>query len=186
LPAPAYIARLFFLAIATTASFARTRTRRRGVSPRVSMCEREKRGRMPRLLFSFHVACIKLATDTVDIFHMSPISSQVDFLARLLDVTSLRHEVIAQNVANVNTPGFRRQDVQFEEFLSAALGAGKDAAQATPKVVTDMAAVARNDGNSVDIDMEMGTLTKNSLLYKTYAQILVVQLAQMRSAISGR
>ena len=42
------------------------------------------------------------------------------------------------------------------------------------------------DGNNVDIDFEMGQLSKNSLQYKVYAQILAMQLAQMRSAISGR
>ena len=42
------------------------------------------------------------------------------------------------------------------------------------------------DGNNVDIDLEMGRLQKNTLLYRVYTQILAVQLGQMRSAIGGR
>ncbi|MBI3408774.1 MAG: flagellar biosynthesis protein FlgB [Planctomycetes bacterium] len=116
---------------------------------------------------------------------MVPTDSRVDFLARLLDVAALRHDVIAQNVANVNTPGYHRQEVQFEEFLSKALDGGKGLLEVKPQVITDPVATARNDGNTVDIEMEMAQLAKNSLLYKVYTQILATQLGHMRSAISG-
>ena len=43
----------------------------------------------------------------------------------------------------------------------------------------------RSDGNNVDIDMEMGQLTKNSILFETYSQILATKLGMLRSAISG-
>ena len=113
--------------------------------------------------------------------------SQIGLLAKLLDVSQLRHEVIAQNVANVNTPGYHRQDVRFEDAFARALEAGQSSSAwaLQPEVVTQHGASERLDGNNVDIDVEMGQLTKNSLLYKVYAQILAVQLAQMRSAVSG-
>lgn len=114
--------------------------------------------------------------------------SQIGVLAKLLDVSHARHEIIAQNVANVNTPGYRRQEVRFEDAFAQALAVG-DARQALalqPAVVTPSGGVERADGNNVDIDKEMGGLAKNSLLYKVCAQILAVQLAQTRSAISGR
>lgn len=112
----------------------------------------------------------------------------IGLLAKLLDVTHVRHEVIAQNVANVNTPGYRRQDVQFHDAFVQALSAGDRARALTvqPAIVTPEGGVARQDGNNVDIDLEMGQLNKNSLLYKVCAQILAVQVAQMRSAASGR
>ncbi len=113
--------------------------------------------------------------------------SQIGVLAKLLDVSHLRHEVIAQNVANVNTPGYHRQEVQFEDAFARALeGANRSSACAVqPQIVTPAGSPERLDGNNVDIDVEMGQLTKNSLLYKVYAQILAVQLAQWRSAVSG-
>jgi flagellar basal-body rod protein FlgB len=119
---------------------------------------------------------------------MTVTSSQIELLSRLLDVANLRHEVIARNVANVNTPGYRQSDVQFEEAFSHALAAGKETAalQVEPKIVAGTGGMERADGNNVDIDMEMGRLNKNSLLYKVYAQILALQMNQMRSAISGR
>jgi flagellar basal-body rod protein FlgB len=114
--------------------------------------------------------------------------TQVGLLAKLLDVTHARHEVIARNVANVNTPGYRRQDVQFEQAFAKALTSGPSGAALAvqPKIVLAAGGVERRDGNNVDIDWEMGQLAKNSLLYKVYAQVLAVQLAQMRSAVSGR
>jgi flagellar basal-body rod protein FlgB len=113
---------------------------------------------------------------------------QVDVLARLLDVASLRQSVIAQNVANMNTPGYRRLDVSFEEAFSRSLAAGQNgqALQVTPKVVEAGGGIERPDGGNVDVDGEMGGLTKNQTLYNTYAQILALQLAEMRSAISGQ
>ena len=114
--------------------------------------------------------------------------SQIGLLTKLLDVAHVRHEVIAQNVANVNTPGYRRQDVQFEQAFAQALAANQQgtALRLQPKVIVPEGGAQRQDGNNVDIDVEMGQLSKNSLLYKVYAQILAVQLAQMRSAVSGR
>ena len=113
---------------------------------------------------------------------------QVDFLARLLDVTSLRHQVIAENVANVNTPGYHQMDGSFEDAFSKILASGRNgqAMGITPKVVECKGVSERPDGNNVDIDGEMGRLTKNTTLYNVYAQILAVQLAEMRSAISGQ
>jgi flagellar basal-body rod protein FlgB len=134
------------------------------------------------------LARLKPAIGNVDKVPMIVTNSQFDLLARLMDVADLRHEVIAQNVANVNTPGYRRQDVQFEDAFAKALLAGQNdaALQAKPQVTTAPGGIARADGNNVDIDQEISRLEKNSLLYKVYTQILAVQVNQMRSAISGR
>jgi flagellar basal-body rod protein FlgB len=115
-------------------------------------------------------------------------NAQFDVLARLLDVAALRHDVIAQNVANINTPGYRGLEVRFEDAFAQALAAG-DARQALtvrPEVAAAAGGAERFDGNNVDIDAEMGRLGKNSVLFKVYTQLLSVQLAQYRSAISGR
>jgi flagellar basal-body rod protein FlgB len=112
----------------------------------------------------------------------------MELLARLLDVASLRHKVIAQNVANVNTPGYHQLDVKFEEAFARALRDGESAAlaKAKPEVVENNEGPERADGNNVDIDTEMGDLEKNTLLYRTFVQILSIHTAAQRSAIVGR
>ena len=115
---------------------------------------------------------------------MEPITPGLSLLTQLMNASGLRHRVIAQNVANVNTPGYRRQEVAFETDLAAAL-ASPTSGPVRPRVVTVDGPV-RVDGNTVDIDREMNDLTKNALLYQAAAQIVASRLASMRAAISGR
>ena|SRR5436190_334123 len=111
-----------------------------------------------------------------------------DLLVRLLDVAGLRHRTLAQNVANVNSPGYRRLDVRFEELIDQSLARGDvaGALHAREQVIEAGGGAERADGNNVDIDLEMGQLSKNTVLYRTFAQILGARLAMMRSAITGR
>lgn len=126
---------------------------------------------------------------------MSVTPSQFDVLWKLLDASELRHRVISQNVANVNTPGYHRKDVSFEEelakHLSAAQSSGSangagDVREIKAKVFEASGLIERMDGNNVDIDQEVGQLQKNALLYETYSQVLASKLGMMRSAIVGR
>jgi flagellar basal-body rod protein FlgB len=112
-------------------------------------------------------------------------SPGLDVLTQLLGAASLRHRVIAQNVANVNTPGYRRLEVAFEEDLARALASPEGAAGVKPRVVVGDGP-ERVDGNTVDIDQEMNDLAKNALLYQAAAQIMTSRLASLRSAITGR
>jgi flagellar basal-body rod protein FlgB len=114
--------------------------------------------------------------------------SQFDFLSRLIDTASLRHRVIAQNIANVNTPGYRRLEVSFDEEVGRAMGKQVPGAGSSsePRVVEADSESERADGNNVGIDAEVGRLNKNTLLYNAYTQILASKIAAMRSAISGR
>ncbi len=117
---------------------------------------------------------------------MNGITGQIDTLSGLLDVASLRHRVIAQNVANVNTPGYRNLAVSFEGELARHLARGDGQSQAArPRVGEGGGGRERVDGNNVDIDAELGHLQKNSMLYQTLTQVLAVKLGALRSAISG-
>jgi flagellar basal-body rod protein FlgB len=112
---------------------------------------------------------------------------QSDLLGRLLDAAALRHRVIANNLANVNTPGYRRQEVSFEGAFARAMDQGEaKAAAVRPVVVEATGGKARLDGNTVDVDREMADLNKNALLYNAFNQFLLGQIAAMRSAITGR
>ncbi|MFM8274303.1 MAG: flagellar basal body rod protein FlgB [Gemmata sp.] len=116
---------------------------------------------------------------------MDTTASVLGVLPQLLDAAALRHRVIAQNVANVNTPGYRRREVAFESDLAKALASPGATAHVKPQVVVSDGP-ERVDGNTVDIDREMGDLTKNALLYQAAAQIVTSRVASLRAAITGR
>ena len=117
---------------------------------------------------------------------MNVTTSQIDLISSLLSTVSLRHRVIANNVANVNTPNYKRLDVTFAESFSHALQSGGLPTLGQPKIVEDTQTAERVDGNTVDIDIEMNTLNKNALLYETLAQVMASRIASLRSAITGQ
>jgi flagellar basal-body rod protein FlgB len=117
---------------------------------------------------------------------MDATPSLSDLLPHLVEATNLRHRVLAMNIANINTPGYRRLDVDFEGSLQKQLSEGGRAAEMQPRVVEGGGGLARADGNNVDIDREMGRLTKNALLHSLYSQLQAGNMARMRTAITGR
>ena len=125
---------------------------------------------------------------TTDTFVMNVTGGSLDLLAHLLDAASLRHQVVAQNMANVNTPGYHALDVSFEDAFARRLTEGGETgtAEVAGKIVERKGGAEGVDGNNVDIDDELSRLQKNALLYNAYTQILATKIAAMRSAISGQ
>ena len=111
-------------------------------------------------------------------------------IGKSLDACGMRHRIIADNIANVETPGFTRSEVAFESRLKQALetATGDDAFDQVealqPEVEADALSPARPDGNNVLIDKEMTDLTKNALRYEALVQLLNLKGAQVRSAIN--
>jgi flagellar basal-body rod protein FlgB len=105
-------------------------------------------------------------------------------LERALTGSSLRQEAIASNIANVNTPGYRRQDVDFQSALQAAWGQGKDGvSRVSPAVGVDASSAVRQDGSSVDIDVEAAAQAKNGLQYEALSAVIKTRLSILRSAM---
>ena len=105
-------------------------------------------------------------------------------LERALTGASLRQEAIASNIANVNTPGYRRQDVDFQSTLQAAWSKGSDAVETMqPAIAVDQSSQVRADGSSVDIDVEAAAQAKNGLQYEAIAQVMKSRVAILRSAM---
>jgi flagellar basal-body rod protein FlgB len=115
-------------------------------------------------------------------------ASQFDLLAKMLDVISLRHKVLAQNIANVNTPTYHRKEVNFENAVAQKMGSlGANAVLVAQPTISETGGGAeRADGNNVDIEAELGRVEKNALLHNAYTQILAAKIGMMRSAINGR
>ena len=101
----------------------------------------------------------------------------VNTLGTALDATALRNEIISNNIANVDTPEYKRKDIRFEpELKQAFLRSDDSTVDATvkhldlrelePEVYTDYAELSyRYDGNKVDIDNENVILAKNQIKY---------------------
>jgi flagellar basal-body rod protein FlgB len=111
---------------------------------------------------------------------------------KLLDAAALRHEAIATNIANAETPGFRRLDVapDFAVQLKARLAAGdfsQSAASLRPTLAEDQTARSvRPDGNTVEIERELLAMNRNSVEYDYLTQVVSNNLKQLKLAITGR
>lgn len=108
---------------------------------------------------------------------------------KLLDAAVLRHEALAANIANAETPGYRRVDLapDFAANLKAAAMRGDRPAAARATIVEDAAAKAmRPDGNNVELEKEIMFLSRNSTEHAFLTQLVSSDLRSLRMAISGR
>ena len=108
-------------------------------------------------------------------------------LAEALTLHQRRHEVLTSNVANLETPGYRAQELDFATALADAFTGvrSEDTAAPAPQVVEDTSAPPRADGNTVDLDLQMAKLGANGGRYVALARILGLRLALLRQAIEG-
>lgn len=111
-------------------------------------------------------------------------TSVLSQLESYLSLTNQRATVIASNMANVDTPGYRTKDVSFQHELSKAMAAPEDS---DPNVaVHDVKGLLeRPDGNNVDIDRESVLLSESQLQYQIGTQLLKSRFHQLLSAING-
>ncbi len=109
-------------------------------------------------------------------------------LKKALDGASLRHQALAHNIANVDTPRYKRLDVDFKHQLRLALDKGVFRGITTrpkhipigtpgiqdvkPRLFRENDTSMRNDKNNVDIDREMAELYKNSMYYVITTRLL--------------
>jgi flagellar basal-body rod protein FlgB len=103
-------------------------------------------------------------------------------LERAMDGVALRQRVSAQNIANVMTPGYRAQQVTFENDLASALRLGDDPARAALSV-SDAGGDADANGNSVDLATESAGLMKSGLQYEALVQATNYRLSILRTAL---
>lgn len=108
-----------------------------------------------------------------------------------LEMTALRHEAIASNLGNLETPGYKRLDISpaFEQQLQQAI-ASRDVDSMTsmaPQLEVDATAVARRrDGNTVELESELVRMSRNNVEYAAEAQLITGALLKLRQAITGR
>jgi len=120
-----------------------------------------------------------------------------------LDASNVRQRTIADNIANADTPYFKRSDVAFEEMLQEQMNGempvlkgkvtdsrhfviGPSSSIPTPVVNMDQSTSMNNNQNNVDVDKEMSLLAENQLRYNAYIQQVNEQIKMMRVGVEGR
>ncbi len=106
-----------------------------------------------------------------------------------LGAAGKRQEVLANNLANVNTPGYKRLDVEFDGVLAKAIDSARAGERSAldslrPGISTDDAVAVRADGNSVDVDQEMAFLAENNIRYNALIQLSQSKLSTLKYVIS--
>ena len=114
--------------------------------------------------------------------------SMIDLLEAGIKAEGLRQKTIAGNIANIETPGYRRFDISFEETLAKALGSSGtlDPDELEPEIYQPMNTPLRSNGNDVNLETEIGELVKNSLRHTAYVRILRKKFSQIQAAIGLR
>lgn len=112
--------------------------------------------------------------------------SNHDLLMRLMSASSLRAKAIAGNIANQNVPGYKRQEVRFEEALLQEMQRSNgDVNSVKVEVTSDLDAPARADGNNVAMEDEVSAMRENVLRFQLYANIVEGNSRLIESAING-
>jgi flagellar basal-body rod protein FlgB len=107
----------------------------------------------------------------------------------LLDATAERHEALAANIANVETPGYKRVDLSksFSEAFAAHVQSGTVSGMPAPSIEEDASATTMSqNGNNVQMDKELMEMSSNTLQYDTLTEFVSGSLKQLQMAITGR
>ena len=134
----------------------------------------------------------------------------IDHLSRGMRAAQLRQEVISNNIANVNTPNFKRSEVMFESLLAQELDLDEDVKKARAKklkmartqdkhmgepdgrihaeatIELDNSTTMRTDNNNVDIDIEMADLAKNQLYYSAMAKEMGSYFQRVKNVLQSK
>jgi flagellar basal-body rod protein FlgB len=114
--------------------------------------------------------------------------NNVVLLSKLLDLTTSKNKVIANNIANTNTPGFKKSEVTFQKELRKAVESKNiDKVKNIQESITiSKDKSSRKDGNNVDLDKELVTFYQMSDRHNIYLEILSQKFKGMINAIQGR
>lgn len=103
------------------------------------------------------------------------------WLERALDLSAKRHDVLAGNLANIDTPNYQPKDLEFDEQLAAELNTNQEGGG--PAIEAPLEAQPRLDGNQLDLDGEIARITANRVFYQLSTEVLTRRLARLRYAI---
>ena len=106
-----------------------------------------------------------------------PVSTQLE---HYLDLLSTRQKLVSSNIANLDTPGYKTQDIDFHfEFMSKM----DEAAPSPPTVFDAGGGIVKNDGNDVSLDREMRLLSENAIRFSVASNLLKSNMQTLKTAI---
>ena len=101
----------------------------------------------------------------------------------------LRQQVLANNIANANTPGYQRSDVDFQSALAQAFSSGTPSASQLEQITFSPQVAANGamqvDGNTVDINTENADLSENTLDYQALESVMGTRMSILKTAIGS-
>jgi flagellar basal-body rod protein FlgB len=97
-------------------------------------------------------------------------------LEHYMDLVSARQKLVASNLANADTPGYKTQDIDFKREFESQLGS-------SPATVEVSGLTSKNDGNNVNVDREARLLAENAMRFSIASTLVRGQISQMRAAI---
>ena len=137
---------------------------------------------------------------------MNTFARSIDLLHRAMDVSTVRRQVIANNLANADVPNFKRTDVNFESELKRALESEgqrpalemartherhfpnykeKDYRDVEIRRVLDYTSTYNNNGNNVDPEKEFMLATENQMSYTLFTQAAAFEFSQINQVLKG-
>ena len=119
----------------------------------------------------------------------------INILDKASDASWVRNEVLTNNIANVDTPNYKRKDIVFEDYLARELeGSGSLDRKVASARLSSLNATGytdrfdlsyRLDGNNVDIDTENAVLAENQIRYYTLLDTMTQEFSRIRTALSS-
>jgi flagellar basal-body rod protein FlgB len=107
------------------------------------------------------------------------IDSLTDNLEQYMDLVSLRQKLVASNIANADTPGYKTQDLDFQASFRSALDGG------TPEAIQVTGLNTKNDGNNVNLDREARLLAENAMRFSVASNLMHSTISRVKEAING-
>jgi flagellar basal-body rod protein FlgB len=98
-------------------------------------------------------------------------------LERYMDLLAARQKVVASNIANADTPGYKTKDLNFQVEFQSALDGG------TPRATEVLGLPVKNDGNNVSLDREARLLAENAMRFNFASSLMREQLRIVKEAI---
>jgi len=119
---------------------------------------------------------------------MAEVHNIADLLEAGIRAEGLRQKAIANNIANLKTPGYRRFEVRFEELLAKALKdpTGGTLEEIEPQLYQPRKTPVNSIGNDVTMENEVGEMVKNNLRHETYVRLLRKKYSQIEAAMRTR
>ena len=127
----------------------------------------------------------------------SGVYNYINLLSNAADASWVRNTVLNNNLANVSTPGFKRSDIAFEDYLKKELSsagtnvfmdqavAGVDLSKLNVTTYVDQKELSyRLDGNNVDVDVENANLAQNSIRYYTLLDSITQEFSRIRMVLN--